>query len=232
MTLRQTVRPRQIPPSIRPLRPWPAALLLTLLLVAGGCSSTYYTAMEKVGVYKRDILVDRVEEARDSQAEAQQQFQSALQQFASVVKLKNTDLKKAYTILEKEYNASKKAADRVTERINSVEDVSEALFYEWDNELDQYDNKELRRASAQQLRRTRAQYDKMIASMRTAEKSMEPILRSFHDNVLFLKHNLNAQAIGSLQGEFTTLKRRIEDLITKMKKAIDQSNVFIARMNG
>ncbi len=206
-------------------------LLLVMALLAGGCSKTYYSAMEKVGVYKRDILVDRVAEARDAQSEARQQFKSALDQFSSVVEMKDTDLKKAYTTLEKEYTRSKKAAEKVSERIDAVEDVSEDLFYEWDQELDQYENRDLRRASEKQLRRTRARYDKMVASMRAAEQSMEPILKSLHDNVLFLKHNLNAQAIGSLQGEFSSLKLQIEGLITKMKKAIDQSNSFIAQMS-
>ena len=206
-------------------------LLFVTTLLSAGCSKPYYSAMEKVGVYKRDILVDRVEEARDSQADAQQQFKSALEQFSSVIEMKNTDLKKAYTTLEKEYIQSKKAAEKVSERIDGEEDVSEDLFYEWNKELDQYDNRDLRRASEKQLRQTRARYDKMVSSMRAAEQSMEPILKSLHDNVLFLKHNLNAQAIGSLQGEFSSLKLQIEGLISKMKKAIDQSNSFIAQMS-
>ena len=68
-----------------------------LLLFISACSSTYYGAMEKVGVHKRDILVDRVADGRDSQTAAQKQFKSALEQFDSVVKLEETDLKKAMT---------------------------------------------------------------------------------------------------------------------------------------
>ena len=57
---------------------------------------------------------------------------------------------------------------------------------------------------------------------------MEPVLRIFKDNVLFLKHNLNAQAIGSLQSEFANLKGEIDILIRKMNDAIQSSNTFIA----
>jgi len=212
----------------------PSSLLLLCLLVVslGGCSSAYYSAMEKVGVHKRDILIDRVEKARDSQAEAQEQFKSALEQFNSVVQLKNTDLKDAYERLAAEYADCKKAAEKVSERIDKVEDVSEALFAEWEHELDLYDNKELRRASQQQLRATRTRYEKMLRSMRTAEASMTPVLKTFHDNVLFLKHNLNAQAIGSLQAEFSSLEKDIDALIRKMNEAIGQSNAFIEQMGS
>jgi hypothetical protein len=208
------------------------ALLLFCLVSLGGCSSAYYSAMEKVGVHKRDILIDRVEKARDSQAEAQEQFKSALDQFNSVVQLKNTDLKDAYERLAAEYQDCEKAAARVKERINKVEDVSEALFDEWDRELDLYENKELRRASKEQLRITRTRYEKMLRSMRTAEASMTPVLKTFRDNVLFLKHNLNAQAIGSLQAEFSSLEKDIDALIRKMNEAIGQSNAFIEQMGS
>ena len=210
--------------------PQPAVLLVVFagLLTLAACSSTYYGAMEKVGVHKRDILVDRVEKARDAQGEAQQQFKSALEQFDAVVKLRETDLKKAYDKLNHEYEESKAAAENVSTRIDKIEDVSAALFAEWQDELDQYQNRDLRRNSETRLSETKVRYKQMLASMHQAEKSMAPVLRIFHDNVLFLKHNLNAQAIGSLQGEFGNLKGEIDSLIGKMNAAIAESDRFIA----
>lgn len=201
-----------------------------LIVVLSACSSTYYGAMEKVGVHKRDILVDRVEAGRDSQAKAQQQFKSALAQFDSIVKLEETDLKKAYDKLEKEYEKSVKAADDVSKRIGKIESVAKALFKEWAVELRDYQNKDYRRSSEKQLRDTKANYEKMLATMKTAEKSMEPVLQIFHDNVLFLKHNLNAQVIGSLKEEFSSLELQIGNLVESMNTAIDSSNEFIAKI--
>ena len=203
-------------------------LLVIVLFVVSGCSSTYYGAMEKVGIHKRDIMVDRVEDARDSQAEAQEQFKSALEQFDSVVKLKDTDLKKAYDNLSREYEDSEDAARLVSNRIDKVEDVAEDLFDEWSEELELYQNRELRNTSKAQLRKTKSRYNEMLRTMRTAEASMTPVLKIFRDNVLFLKHNLNAQAIGSLQGEFSQLEGEINNLIKKMNTAIESSNKFIA----
>ena len=73
-----------------------SALFAAVLLLIAGCGNPYYGAMEKVGVHKRDIMVNRVESARDAQQDAQEQFKSALEQFDSVVSLEETDLKKAY----------------------------------------------------------------------------------------------------------------------------------------
>ena len=211
---------------------WPrlAALvwLAALVTLMSGCAETYYGAMEKVGVHKRDIMVDRVENARDAQQEAQEQFKSALEQFNAVVQLKDTDLKRAYDKLDDEYEASVDAAENVSDRIDKVESVAEALFDEWEAELDLYQNPEFRRSSRVKLDKTKVRYKEMLASMHRAEKSMDPVLRIFQDNVLYLKHNLNAQAIGSLKGEFASLKNEINQLVTRMNQAIDQSNRFIA----
>jgi hypothetical protein len=202
--------------------------LAFLMLFFSGCSKTYYSAMEKVGKHKRDIMVDRVEDARDSQADAQEQFKSALEQFDSVVKLKETNLKKAYDRLNGEYEDSEEAAQDVSARIEKVESVAEDLFDEWEQELTEYQNSELRRSSKKKLRTTQRRYKEMLATMHRAEASMEPVLKIFKDNVLFLKHNLNAQAIGSLQSEFANLKGEIEVLIREMNAAIKSSNTFIA----
>ena len=202
--------------------------LLGILTLISSCSSAYYGAMEKAGIHKRDILVDRVTDARDAQTEAQKQFKSALEQFNSVVKLEETDLKKAYDKLNSEYEDSKDAAENVSNRIDKVESVSAALFEEWQTELDQYQNRDLKRSSQEQLEKTKVRYREMLSSMHQAEKSMDPVLRIFHDNVLFLKHNLNAQAIGSLQTEFANLKDEIDRLVVKMNTAIAESDKFIA----
>ena len=187
--------------------------------------------MEKVGVHKRDILVERVENARDAQADAQVQFKDALEQFGSVVKIETTDLKDAYETLNSEYEKSDEAAKEVSSRIKKVESVADDLFAEWKKELELYKNKALKDASARKLRDTQTRYKEMLASMHRAEESMDPVLRTFRDNVLFLKHNLNAQAIGSLRSEFSGLKVKIDALIKNMNDAITNSNQFIENLN-
>lgn len=201
--------------------------LVCTALILSGCASTYYDAMEKVGYHKRDILIDRVESARDAQTEAQEQFTSALDQFASVVKLENTDLKQAYERLNDEFEASESAANEVSTRIDKVESVADALFAEWKKELELYQSRDLRAVSAEKLGKTKRRYAEMLKSMRQAERSMQPVLSSFRDNTLFLKHNLNAQAIGALRGEFTSLKSDISHLIYRMNQSIEESNRFI-----
>ena len=149
---------------------------LTLLLLSlAACEPTYYGAMEKVGVHKRDILVDRVGEAREAQQDGQAEFQDALTQFRAVVNFKGGDLEKLYDKLDAEYQDSVDAAEDIRDRIDKVESVAEALFDEWEDELELYSSASLRADSERKLRDTRQKYKGLIRSMRRAEKSMQPV---------------------------------------------------------
>ena len=208
----------------------PVLVAMLCVVLSVGCSTVKYGAYEKLGIHKRDLLVDNVEDTRDAQKEAQQQFKSALEKFASVVSIQETDLKKAYDALNDEYEDSLEAAEDVSENIDEVEEVANDLFSEWEAEIKQYSDPNLRSASKGQLQQTATNYGQMLRSMRSAERSMQPVLATFKDNVLFLKHNLNAQAIGSLRATFGDLQGDINRLIAQMNNSIEESNRFIAQM--
>ncbi len=200
------------------------ACSLVLML---GCQSAYYSAMEKVGVHKRDIMLDRVESAQTAQQDAQQQFTSALAQLSQLINYDGGDLAAQYELINDQYEASESSAKEVASRIAAIESVADALFDEWNDEIQQYSSNNLKQQSQQKLKKTQRNYESLIKSMHRAKDRMAPVLSALKDNSLYLKHNLNAQAIGALQGEYKTIKRDVESLVAEMNKAIAQSQQFI-----
>ena len=120
----------------------------------------------------------------------------------------------------------------ITSQLLSVSGVAEDLFREWEQELDQSSRADLRRNSASLLNDTRKRYKQLMATMRRAERSMEPVLEAFNDQVLVLKHNLNARAIGALRNELESIERDTANLIKQMQKAIAEANTFIDSMEN
>ena len=208
------------------------ALSLLGLLALTACSSAYYGTMERLGVPKRDILVSRIGEAQTAQEEGQQQFKDALEQFRSVVEFDGGELQQVYNRLESEFENSEQAATRIRDRIAAVEDVAEALFDEWQDELELYSNPALRNDSERQLQATRDRYGRLMQAMNRAESTLDPVLDNLRDNVLYLKHNLNARAISSLRGELDTINTAVDNLINAMQAAIAESDRFIAEMQS
>ena len=206
------------------------SVLLASALLLSACSSAYYGAMEQIGVHKRDILVDRIEDAQDAQEDGQEQFRDALEQFRSVVNFDGGELQQIYNRLDSEFIATEEAATNIRDRISAVETVADDLFDEWEDELDMYSNQALRRDSEQQLRATRERYARLIQAMNRAEATLDPVLDNLRDNVLYLKHNLNARAIASLRGELDTINTDVDRLIAAMEAAIAESDRFISEM--
>ncbi len=204
----------------------PALLALALT----SCQQAYYEAAEQVGYHKRDILVDRVEDSRSAQQDAEEEFTSALEQLQTMINYDGGDLEKMYDDMVDVYEDSEEAADEVREHIDAVDNVANSLFKEWEGEITQYSSASLRADSQAKLAATRSRYETMITALRRSEAKMDPVLASLNDNVLYLKHNLNAQTVASLKTEFSSIEANIDALIVEMRKAIASSDAFIASM--
>lgn len=204
--------------------------LISLTLLTSSCSSLYYSTYETFGVYKRDLLKKRVSEARDDQQEAQTQFKDALTRLKEITKFDGGELERAYGSLKDEYEDCVSIAESVQKRIRDVETVAEDLFKEWDKEIGEIGTPSLRDSSRQQLIATRERYNELHRALVNAEQSMTPVLSQFKDYVLYLKHNLNAQAIASLKGETTSIQDDIAKLIDQMNRSIAKADEFIKTM--
>ncbi|MEM9168584.1 MAG: DUF2959 family protein [Pseudomonadota bacterium] len=226
MTVGATVAKR------RAKRPGLRAFTLAVgLALCASCASTYYGTLEQFGVEKRDVLVSRVKAARGEQAQAQETFTSALDEFRTLVDVDGGDLEKQYDKMSASFDRTKKQANEVRSRIKAVNDVGGRLFKEWERELTQYDSADLRRRSQSQLDDTRSEYTQLLAAMNKAAAKMDPVLALYQDQVLFLKHNLNARAISSLELEKIKIEERVEALIDEMNAAIQEADSFIANMS-
>lgn len=206
-----------------------ASRLLPLLLVLclGACQSAYFGALEKIGIAKRELLLDRVDAARDSQGAAEQAYVDALTQFRAVVSVDAGELEAVYLKLKASHDEAAARAQAFTDRIAAVESVADALFKEWEGELAQYGDAGLRAKSKAQLERTRSRYRTVDQAMRRAEASFRPALKLLGDQVLFLKHNLNAAAIGAIKNELPRLQADAATLQRDVQRATAEAERFL-----
>jgi len=205
-------------------------LLVVILSCLVGCKSAYYGAWSKLGYEKRDILVSEVEDAKNTQEAAKEQFKTTMQKFQELTNFQGGELESKYKKLSSEYDRCKSRADKVTKQVADVDETANDLFREWKAELDKYENAELRSKSEQQLNESKQRYGELIAVMRKSESKMQPVLKAFNDQVLYLKHNLNASAIASLKGTATQIDSDVQALIKEMEASINEANEFIAQM--
>lgn len=205
--------------------------LVVVVSATSACESWYYGTMKKFGVEKRDLLVKRVKDARETQEKARDEFKSALERFRSVIEVEGGALEDKYNKLNKELERSEDRAKDVRDRIGSVKNVSEDLFKEWQKELSQYSDRTLRAESERELRETRQRCETVIAAMERAQAKIEPVLAPLRDRVLFLKHNLNAQAVGAIDAELLKVRTNVDALVADLERSIAEAEAFIKTMD-
>ena len=186
----------------------------------------YYSTRESIGEHKREIVVYQVGQACNSLKETKEEFEETLEKFKSLVCVNESALEHRYNLLNRQYQFCRSRSDAVSYKISAIQEVSEALFLEWESELDQYTNRVLRNSSKQQLKGARQNYARLIKTMQRTEAKIQPVLAAFKDQVLYLKHNLNYRAIAALQHEFIEISVDISQLILAMEQTIEEANRF------
>ena len=206
-------------------------LSLCSLFSLGACTSVYYKTMKKLGKEKRDILVQRVKDSKKDQEQTKQQIQTTMEKFQALTGFQGGDLEKNYKKLNDEYERAEGQANKLHDRIKSIDQVSNDLFTEWQKEIAEMTNKQLKSRSATLLKDAKDRQGSYMKAMQKTEDQMTPVLAAFHDQVLFLKHNLNARAIGSLKGTSTKINADVSALTKSIDSSMAEADRLIASLS-
>lgn len=201
-------------------------------MTLSGCTRVYYKTMERIGREKRDILVQRLRDGKKDQAATQEQLKTTLETFQELTGFEGGDLEKAYKKLNKELDRSQDRANQLHSRIGSIDRVANDLFQEWQKEIDSMADRNLKTRSASMLRDTKRQHLLYMDRMHEMEDKIAPVLQAFHDQVIFLKHNLNARAIRSLKTTATTLDGQVSTLIKDIQTSSQEADRFINTLSA
>ncbi len=209
-------------------RVWISAFVFLMIFSTSyGCQKAYYSVWEKLGKEKRHLLKDQVENARTEQEKASEQFKDVLTRIKEIYGFEGGDLEKFYTKLQSDYKDCEERADAVSNRIDKVEEIAQDLFLEWEAEIKQISNENFKAKSTQALKNTRARYDRLHESMTKTRSKMVPVLSQLKDYVFYIKHNLNAAAIGTLKKEVTAIELDVKQLVQDINASIKEADAFL-----
>jgi hypothetical protein len=203
-----------------------------MLVSLVGCTSSYYKAMKTLGKEKRDILVSRVKDSKKDQQQAKEQIKTTMESFQALTGFQGGQLEKNYKKLNSEYEKAADSAQKLHNRIDSIDQVSGDLFKEWQKEIDGMQDKKLKTQSSAMLRQSRLSEAGYVKAMRQTEARMTPVITAFRDQVTFLKHNLNARAIGSLKGTSAKMSTDVDVLMISLDGSMAQADALIASLNA
>src|ERR1700761_712020 len=204
--------------------------LIALALLLGGCKSTYYKTMRTLGKEKRDILVQRIKDAKKDQDQTKKQLQTTMESFQALTGFQGGSLEKSYKRLNSDYESAASQAGKLHDKIQSIDQVSNDLFKEWQGEINSMDNAKLKSQDLVMLRNAKTRQATYMRAMQRTEDQIAPVLKAFRDQVLFLKHNLNARAIGSLKTTSAMLQGDVASLVQSIDASSQEADKLIGSL--
>ncbi len=209
-------------------------LILSILLLSScanpvkkAVNNVKYSAWESVGLEKRDLFKREVSNVKDEQEDTQEAFKDALEQLKEVYAFDGGNLEREYKKLNGAYEEAAEESQEVHARIEKVDQVAKDLFVEWDEEINEIKTSDLRFRSTKQLSQTKERYGDLRRKLVKSEARIGPVLNRLHDQVLFLKHNLNAKAIAGLKVEGSKIESEISRLMKEMESSNKEAEEFI-----
>ena len=209
-------------------------LVVIAIVIAwtAACSSAYYSTWEMLGREKRDLLRSNVKAVQEEQREAADGFEDALDRLRGLYDVDAGDLEKIYDKLKDDFENSQDRAADIHDRIDKIDSIANDLFDEWESEIGEISNPSYQTKSRRKLDETKANYEGLASSLKKSDASMDPVLTQLKDNVLYLKHNLNAAAIGGLSAEVESIEADIETLLADMRASIAEADRFLSTLQG
>jgi Protein of unknown function (DUF2959) len=195
-----------------------------------GCQSTYYKAMATLGKEKRDILVQRIKEAKKDQDQTKQQLQTTMESFQALTGFQGGSLERNYKRLNSDYENAASQAGKLHDKVQSINQVSNDLFREWQGEISAMSNGKLKSQDTVMLRDAKVRQGTYLRAMRKTEDQIAPVLKAFRDQVLFLKHNLNSRAIGSLKSTSANLQSDVAELVQSIDASSQEADKLITSL--
>lgn len=196
-------------------------------LLITSCSHVYYKSWELLGKEKRELLSSKMSALNEDQTEAKEEFANVLEEIRSKYSFKEGNLENTYDRMSSNYNDMNEEVEDLGSQIEDVESIAKDLFEEWKAEAKEFTNKDYERTSLQKLRVTRANFNEVLKESEATEKAMQKVLAKFHEQVIYVKHNLNAKAVGRLASELQNIQEVMRKLIQQINSSIQKADRFI-----
>lgn len=207
-----------------------AALMGCMSKIKEVAREAKYSAFEAVGYEKRDIFKRQVATVKEEQQVSQEEFSDALTQLKNVYKVDGGKLEGAYSKLKDSYDSAEKSSKEVTESIVKLNTIAGDLFKEWEKEISEMSTADLKQKSRNQLQLTQKKFNDYSSHLARSEQKMHPVLRKFKDQVVYLKHNLNASALTGLKAEANRIEGDITKLLSEMSSSMKQADELISTL--
>jgi hypothetical protein len=192
--------------------------------------ATLATAQSNEGVKQTERLIKASGNTVKAIGETKVQLMKTMDVYNALMADDATDRKKLYKSVQKEMDNTEKRRMKITEEAAKMKSEADTLFAQWAESAAAIENPDLRKRSEDRLEATKASYAEIEAVGQKAADLYPPFMKDLQDQITYLGHDLNAEAVASLKPEVAKLNEKAQALVRSLDDTIGTANQKISAL--
>jgi hypothetical protein len=206
-------------------RLWRGVAVLAVLALAATAG-----AQTDEGVKQVERLVKASGDTVKAIGETKVQLMKTMEVYNSLFADEATDRRKIYNQIQKEMENTDRRRARISEEAAKMNAEADTLFKGWADSTAAIENPDLRERSEERLNATRASYGEIGTVGQKAADLYAPFMKALQDQITYLGHDLNPEAVASLKPDAEKLNERSDKLIQSIDDTIATANKNIGAL--
>lgn len=196
------------------------ALAGVACLLAGCGTTAGYKQADKTGA--------GIAEYRDEVVNVKKAVDATIKSMDQVEVTANTDPRKAFEQFSKDLAALDSAASKARQRGQEMKSQGEAYFVNWEQQLAQVKNPEIKQLAEQRKDKVRAAFDGIKKVAEPLRAQFDPWLSDLKDLQAYLNNDLTIAGVDAARSQFTKAKADGEEVVKSMDALVAELNSIAA----
>jgi len=184
------------------------------------------------GVKQVEQLIKKANAGVESINDTKLQLQKTMEAYNAVLAPDVKDRRDAYKKLQKEVATTEKKRAMVSTRNGEMNVEAGRLFKNWEGSTAAIQDPELRQRSQQRLGQAKARYSEIETNGQGAARLYTPFMKALQDQVTYLGHDLNPEAVATLKPEADKLNAQAKELYSAIDKTTAAANNNISQLRA
>lgn len=195
-------------------------------------SNGYASSLALDGAESQRELSRSVEIVLQTQTKSHTEFSEAFDLLLQLQRANDETIEDLYGDLQRKVDSCARNVDRVDQGILRVEEHAAQLFASWEADLAQFSSESMRDRSQVRMGQAQDSLQRLLDQLRNARGSMEAILHTQRDYVLYFNHNLSANSIATLGSENAAFQADMRELDRLIERARELANSLMGELQG
>jgi len=126
----------------------------------------------------------------------------------------------AYKKLAGDLKSTEKMIQGANKSVQALNKEAGKFFADWEKDLGEYSNEDLKQKSMARLEKAKAQYTTLGEKLGEARSVFAPLVQNLNDQILFLGRDLSPEAIDDLKDEAEALNQQVDEVSKKVNELV------------